>query len=94
MVSNPIPHTYRSPDSDVLLSLMCLDLSVNVNAMADIVQDLMGGGLSLLGNAQWLLERATAVGLETFEYEALESLRVRLLDSGALLLGVGERWWD
>lgn len=70
-----------------------IGLATNVSAMADIVHDLVAGGLSLLQNAQWLRERAEATGLGLPEYEALEALRARLLEDGTTLLSSGEFWW-
>jgi hypothetical protein len=71
-----------------------VDLELNVAAMASIVHDLLADGVSLLESAQWLLDRATAAKLRASEYEALESLRLRLLSSRATLLdGVSNLFW-
>jgi hypothetical protein len=69
------------------------ELSVNISEMADIVHRLIAGGVSTAWNAQWLRERAEVAGLSGQEYEALESLRVRLSRGGAALLQVDSIWW-
>lgn len=66
---------------------------VNVAALADIVHDLVAGGLSRLQDDGWLDERATAAGLDAHERGALERLRLRLLDGSAVLLRASIGLW-
>ncbi len=59
---------------------------VNVSALADIVEEMVAGGVSRLQDRQWLCQHATAAGLGQHEQAALETLRARLCVSGAALL--------
>lgn len=68
---------------------------VQVAAMAQVVAELLGGGLPRLEDAAWLRERAATAGLATHEYGALESLRVRLQQGGSSLLdAVADLRWN
>jgi len=65
---------------------LVMEPRLNVTAMADIVHDLVTGGVSRLQDARWLCERTTAVELDRHERGALEALRLRLLDGSTELL--------
>ncbi len=65
---------------------LVMEQRVNVTAMADIVHDLVTGGISRLQDSGWLRERATAAGLDRHEGAALDALRARLLDGGTAFL--------
>jgi hypothetical protein len=65
---------------------LMMEPQVNVTAMADIVHDLVTGGISRLQDGGWLRERATAAELDRHERGALEALRLRLLDGSMELL--------
>jgi len=65
---------------------LVMEPQVHVAALADIVHDLVAGGLSHLQDGGWLRARATAAGLDRDEGAALEALRARLLDGGATFL--------
>ena len=56
---------------------------VDVLAIAEIVQDLLAGGLSRLRDGSWLRERSEAAGLGRHEYAALQAFGARLSESGA-----------
>jgi hypothetical protein len=58
---------------------------LNLTVMAEIVRDLLAGGVSRLQDGVWLRERAETVGLDAQEGAALEALRVRLASGRALL---------
>lgn len=64
---------------------LMMEQRVNVTAMADIVHDLVIGGISRLQDGGWLRQRAVIAGLSRHERGALEALRTRLLDGGVLL---------
>lgn len=58
----------------------------NVSAMADIIHDLVGGGITHAHDGQWLRERVQVAGLGYHEHAALEALRSRMqIHSTALL---------
>ncbi len=65
---------------------LVMEPQVNVTALADIVHDLVTGGVSRLHDERWLHERAAVAGLDRHERGALEALRARLLDGVALLV--------
>jgi len=71
------------------------DPQIQVGPMAHIVKDLIAGGLPRLRDESWLRERADAACLATHEYEALETLRIRIRDGGTSLLdAVAELRWN
>lgn len=67
------------------------DLQVNTKAMAVIMQELVQGSPK---DEAWLRERAKTAHLTTHEYAALDSLRTRLFEQGAMLLPLvdNETW--
>ncbi len=56
---------------------------VDVLAIAEIVQDLLAGGLSRLQDGSWLRERSEVASLGRHEYAALQAFGARLSESGA-----------
>lgn len=66
---------------------------VNVAALADVIHDLIAGGLSHLHDGRWLDKRATAAGLDRHEHSALEALRARLLEGGTLTMDTPISQW-
>ncbi len=73
---------------------LMMEQRVNVTAMADIVHDLVTGGVSRLRDGGWLRQRAAIAGLSRHECGALEALRTRLLDGSALLTGSPFDHWS
>ncbi len=65
---------------------LVLEPRLNVTAMAEIVQELVGGGVARSQDGRWVQERAQAAGLGQHERAALEALRTRLHARGAALL--------
>ena len=64
---------------------LVLEPRVHLTAMAEIVRDLLAGGVARLQDGVWLRERAQAAGLDAQEGAALEALRARLAGGRALL---------
>jgi hypothetical protein len=64
---------------------LTMEPQVNVTAMAEIVHDLLAGGVSRLQDGVWLRQRARAAGLAAQESAALEALRMHLAAGRALL---------
>src|SRR3954468_9915115 len=54
---------------------LVLEPRVNLTAMAEIVRDLLAGGVSRPQDGVWLRERAQAAGLDAQEGAALDALR-------------------
>ncbi len=66
-------------------SAATLEPRIQMTAMAAIVQDLLTGERSRREDSLWLRERAHEAGLGLHAYAALETLRVRLGQSGMAL---------
>lgn len=59
---------------------------VHITELAAIVRDLVAGGVARLHDDQWFRDRAMAAGLDAHECAALDALRTRMLDTGAVFL--------
>lgn len=66
--------------------VLVMEQRVNVTAIADIVHDLVAGGISRLQDGGWLRQRVVIAGLSRQECAALDALRARLLDGSTVLL--------
>lgn len=74
--------------------VLTVESQVNIAAIADIVQDLIQGGLAQLQDNRWLHNHRASGGLTPHEYTALEALGDRLSVEGvATLDGVKSIWW-
>ncbi len=67
---------------------------IDIVAMAEIVHDLIAGGLFRAQDGKWLLEHSEAAALGRHAYEALQALGERLSESGtAALDGTTSKYW-
>ncbi len=65
---------------------MTLEPPIDLTAMARIVHDLLAGGEERLRDADWLRRHTAAARLDVHACAALEALRQRLCQPGAVLL--------
>lgn len=66
---------------------------LHIDAIADIIHELVVGGARRLNDGAWLRERVEACALSSREAEALESLRQHLGRDGELLASVASLRW-